>query len=169
MCWSVLGVIEASLTQLKFLLGLADRTETIEESMKGKNKNKSKLAGIVSKKIPSDNFEKILRFFQVQDGQEEFWAMVSIIAGQGTRPHPKRINHISDITFVYQTRARELQQVSGMKMLGTTLSKKEDRLNEAASLMLKSGNFQEYCEIQKELGQFEEAIAVAPKVSLQYW
>ena len=54
-------------------------------------------------------------------------------------------------------------------MLGTALSKKEDRLAEAASLMLKSGNFQEYCEIQKELGNFEDAIAVAPKVSLQYW
>ena len=53
-----------------------------------------------------------------------------------------------------------------MKLLGTALSKKEDRLMEAANLMLKSGNFQEYCEIQKELGNFEDAIAVAPKVSI---
>jgi len=28
-----------------------------------------------------------------------------------------------------------------MKMLGTSLSKKEDRLRESANLMLKSGNF----------------------------
>lgn len=33
-------------------------------------------------------------------------------------------------------------------MLGTALSKKEDRMKEAANLMIKSGNFQEYCEIQ---------------------
>ena len=58
-----------------------------------------------------------------------------------------RVNHISDITFAYQSKARELMQVSGMKMLGTALSKKEDRLAEASALMLKSGNFQEYCEI----------------------
>ena len=32
-------------------------------------------------------------------------------------------------------------QVSGLKMLGTALSKKEDRMKEAAKLMLKSGNF----------------------------
>ena len=32
-------------------------------------------------------------------------------------------------------------QVSGMKMLGTHMSKKEDRMREAANLMLKSGNF----------------------------
>ena len=58
-----------------------------------------------------------------------------------------RVNHIQDITFAYQSKARELLQMSGMKMLGTSLSKKEDRLNEASNLMLKSGNFQEYCEI----------------------
>jgi hypothetical protein len=31
--------------------------------------------------------------------------------------------------------------MSGMKMLGTALSKKEDRLAEAANLMIKAGNF----------------------------
>lgn len=60
-------------------------------------------------------------------------------------------------------------QVSGMKMLGTTLSKREDRLAEASSLMLKSGNIQEYCEIQMSLGNYEDAIAYAPKVSMNYW
>lgn len=54
-------------------------------------------------------------------------------------------------------------------MLGTGLSKKEDRLREAALLMIKSGNFQEYCEIQMSMNNFEAAIAVAPKVSLKYW
>ena len=56
-----------------------------------------------------------------------------------------------------------------MKLLGTALSKKEDRLAEAASLMLKSGNFKEYCELMIALGKYEEAIAYAPKVSLEYW
>jgi hypothetical protein len=60
-------------------------------------------------------------------------------------------------------------QMSGLKMLGTALSKKEDRLAEAANLMLKSGNFKEYCEIQMSLGNYEDAIAYAPKVSLAYW
>ena len=59
--------------------------------------------------------------------------------------------------------------MSGMKMLGTPLSRKEDRLAEAANLMLKSGNFQEYCEIHMKLGNFEDAIAYAPKVSMKYW
>lgn len=54
-------------------------------------------------------------------------------------------------------------------MLGTTLAKKEDRLKEAANIMLKTGNFQDYCELNMKLGNYEAAIACAPKVSLKYW
>ena len=71
--------------------------------------------------------------------------------------------------MAYQSRARELMQLGGMQLLGTSLSKKEDRLAEAATLMLKSGNFKDYCEIQMQLGKFEDAIAYAPKVSLEFW
>ena len=56
-----------------------------------------------------------------------------------------------------------------MSMLGTALAKKEDRLAEAARLNLISGNFQQYCEVMIQLGNFEDALAVAPKVSLKYW
>lgn len=54
-------------------------------------------------------------------------------------------------------------------MLGTSLAKKEDRLQEAARIMLKAGNFQEYCNIMICLDRYEDAIAVAPKVSLKFW
>ena len=40
---------------------------------------------------------------------------------------------------------------------------------ESAKLYMKSGNFQKYCDIQMQLGNFEDAMAVAPKVSLRYW
>ena len=59
--------------------------------------------------------------------------------------------------------------MNSMALLGSALSKKEDRLQEAANLMLKSGNFREYCRIQMQLGKYEQAIAVAPKVSLEFW
>lgn len=75
--------------------------------------------------------------------------MVQIQSGQGPSKNSDnlRVNHIQDIIIAYQSRARELLQMSGMKMLGTALSKKEDRLAEAANLMIKAGNFQEYCDI----------------------
>jgi len=56
-----------------------------------------------------------------------------------------------------------------MKLLGTQLGKREDRLKEAARTMMKAGNFQEYCNIMMQLGLFEEAIAAAPKVSMKFW
>ena len=40
---------------------------------------------------------------------------------------------------------------------------------EAAALMLKAGDFKQHCEILIKLEKWEDAIAVAPKVSLQYW
>ena len=80
--------------------------------------------------------------------------MILILDGQGPdasegkdTTYSHRVKHISDIATAYQSQAQELIQVSGLKMLGTSLSKKEDRLKEAASLMLKCGNFQDYCEI----------------------
>jgi hypothetical protein len=54
-------------------------------------------------------------------------------------------------------------------MLGTSLAKKEDRFKEAARLMLKSGNIQAFCEINMKAGNYEKAIAYAPKVSLKFW
>ena len=75
--------------------------------------------------------------------------MVSVLDGKGPEgsegssdsSYSHRVKHISDIATAYQSQAQELVQVSGLKMLGTNMSKKEDRLKEAAGLMLKSGNF----------------------------
>jgi len=58
---------------------------------------------------------------------------------------------------------------NSMQYLGTNLAKKEDRLKEAARLMLKSGNIQAFCEIQLMLGNKHKALAYAPKVSLAFW
>jgi hypothetical protein len=60
--------------------------------------------------------------------------MISIMAGEApdSGSENSRVFHIQDSQQAYVTRAQELQQVSGMKMLGTPLSKKEDRMREAA-------------------------------------
>ncbi len=97
--------------------------------------------------------------------------MVRFQSGLGpeTIDDQSRVNHIQDISVAYQSKARELLQTNGMQMLGTALSKREDRLVAASQLMLKAGNIREYCEIHIKMGNFEDAIAYAPKVSLDYW
>lgn len=89
--------------------------------------------------------------------------------GPGLDTEKLRVHHISDVSAAYSSKAQALLQANPMSMLGTALAKKEDRMREAARLNLISGNFQQYCEIQIQLGQFEDAIATAPKVSMKYW
>ena len=94
--------------------------------------------------------------------------MVRFQMGSGpTSSQNQRVNHITDIVNAYQSEARTLLQANGMKMLGISTAK--ERATQAAELMLKSGNFGQYCEIMISQGRFEDAIAYAPKVSLDYW
>jgi hypothetical protein len=69
--------------------------------------------------------------------------MLGIMGGLGpqTSSANLRIFHIQDIQQAQISKAQELQQVSGMKMIGTNLSKKEDRMRESAKLMIKAGSF----------------------------
>ena len=89
--------------------------------------------------------------------------------GPGLDTEKLRVHHISDVSAAYSSKAQALMQANPMSMLGTALAKKEDRMQEAARLNLISGNFQQYCEIQMQLGNYEDALAVAPKVSMKYW
>ena len=77
------------------------------------------------------------------DGQEELWAMAHIIKGDGPGLDTEklRVHHITDTTAAYSSKAYELIEANPMSMLGTSLSKKEDRMQEAARLNLISGNF----------------------------
>ena len=65
---------------------------------------KAKMTGATSNQLfdksKKANFlkraEDTLRFFQGQDGQEEFWSMVSILSGEGPREGSDklRVTHI---------------------------------------------------------------------------
>jgi hypothetical protein len=54
-----------------------------------------------------DRCEKILKFFQGLDGQEELWAMAHIIKGDGPSQESEklRVHHISDVSAAYQSKA----------------------------------------------------------------
>jgi len=80
-----------------------------------------------------------------------------------------RVIHSAQLPNAMQARAEKLQKASGMSMIGTQYAKKEDRLKEAANVMLKSGRFRDFCEIQCQLGNWKKAMAFAPAVSIEYW
>ena len=77
-----------------------------------------------------DRCQRVLKFFQGIDGQEELWAMAHIIKGDGPGfdTEKLRVHHISDVSAAYSSKAQKLLQANPMSMLGTALAKKEDRM-----------------------------------------
>lgn len=56
-----------------------------------------------------------------------------------------------------------------MPYLGTNFAKKEDRLLECARILLEIGDYRKYCNIMVEIGHYDQALAIAPAVSLSFW
>ncbi len=54
-------------------------------------------------------------------------------------------------------------------MYNTQYAKREERLQEAANMYLRAGNFREYCETMVEMGEYKKAMAFAPAVGIEYW
>lgn len=54
-------------------------------------------------------------------------------------------------------------------MYNTQYAKREERLQEAANMYLRAGNFKEYCETMVEMGEYKKAMAFAPAVGIEYW
>jgi len=153
------GLPDIALAQLKFLLGCSEIDCLCEDAHQiMMNDISAKLTGDKSrelfnrtKSLPHlERCEQILTFFQGIDGQEELWAMAHIVRGDGPplESEKLRVHHITDVAAAYSSQAQNLLNANPMSMLGTTLAKTEDRLQEAARLNLVSGNFQQYCEIQ---------------------
>ena len=82
------------------------------------NEGKAKLAGPSSFALLEQisamphlaRSERILKFFQGIDGQEELWAMAHIIKGEGPGLDSEklRVHHISDLTAAYSSQATSL-------------------------------------------------------------
>ena len=49
------------------------------------------------------------------------------------------------------------------------MSKKSDRILEASKIYMKLGEYEKCCENLIEVGEWEKALAFAPKVSMDYW
>jgi hypothetical protein len=80
-----------------------------------------------------------------------------------------KVLHCAQLGLVMKAQANHYHQSHGMQLLNTQFSKKEDRLQEAAKLYMRSGNFKGFCEVQFELGNYKKALAFAPQVSIEYW
>lgn len=126
--------------------------------------NQSHLAAV---KLLSD-------FFTPPCGSRNLWELVLVLCEGDEHLLPvsyrKGIMHTEHLVKHKASEAQELETVRASSSRASGLmNKKEDRIKEAASLHVKLGQLQRYCELMVELGEWDKALAVAPGVSMSYW
>ncbi|XP_076315846.1 WD repeat-containing protein 17-like [Tachypleus tridentatus] len=144
------------------------------------------LCGMASKQLkynflkqnPKDmisTFQLYTELFVPLNGVANLWDLVKVLdnwdVAQLSPQYKHRIVHKKHLTKFKTSEAQELELIK-MTRYGTGgvgAKSKEDCLLEAASKHLLAGDLQHYCELKIELGEWEEALAVAPGVSLDYW
>ena len=77
------------------------------------------------------------------------------------------VPHRCEVEGLVGARAQALEEARFAKTRGG--DKKDVALRKAATLRLELGDFRSYCELMKEIGEWDAALAVAPAVSLEYW
>lgn len=117
-----------------------------------------------------ERWSQISTFLLFRAGERDFFDVLKHLASKNTRATTSNLVLPFDELFeAKRTEAEDLVMSTSMHWLGGALAKKEDRLNKAANMYLRLGEFKSYCDIQVELGHFEKAMALAPRVSLEYW
>ena len=116
-----------------------------------------------------DKYKDIFMYFMLSNGQIELWDILNVIANNVPGKINNRILHMSDMAGAYLSKAQFLESSTTMSMLGTALTKKEDRMMECAKIYLKLGQVKEYCEILISFNMWEKALAFAPYVNIDYW
>lgn len=86
----------------------------------------------------------------------------------GVDSHTVDMLHVSEVEPVLAARAARLEAARTGRAAAGGL-KREESLLAAAALWLHLGNLEGYCEIMRELGQWDRALAVAPAIGLEYW
>ncbi|XP_068702720.1 WD repeat-containing protein 17-like [Montipora foliosa] len=113
-------------------------------------------------------------FFTPPCGARNLWDLVLVLCEVDESLLPasyrKGIVHTKHLVRHKASEAQEIETVRASSGRASGLmNKKEDRIRGAASLHIKIGQLERYCELMVELGEWDRALAVAPGVSMDYW
>ncbi|XP_071786517.1 WD repeat-containing protein 17-like [Asterias amurensis] len=112
--------------------------------------------------------------FSPPGGSKILWELVSVLNGQDdsllAEDYSKGILHAKHLVKFKASEAQELEMVKMVRNTsGTGAKVKEEKLREAASIHIRLGQVQRYCELMVEIHEWEKALSVAPAVSMEYW
>ncbi|XP_037569207.1 WD repeat-containing protein 17-like [Dermacentor silvarum] len=180
--WSMLPL--ASVMFLRILCGWDLNSVVAAQGEQPLGRGKEMLCGSAARQLKnahmSSRGEAALRawstFFCDPPGVGNLWDLLSIVAkgedAQVSQSYKDSLLlHRSHLVKMKASKARELELVTATRFGGTGVGgpSREQSLQQAAQLYLSTGNLRKYCEILTELGAWNEALALAPGVSYQYW
>lgn len=114
-----------------------------------------------------ERYAAFFAFARPSPGSKDLWDIV-LSAKVGKKcPTTNRVLRVADAVEATVSEADALCAVTGFTAPGTL--PKEQRLQKAAMLYLRTGRVKQYCETMIMLGFYDKALAAAPLVSLQYW
>ncbi|XP_067129132.1 WD repeat-containing protein 17-like [Centruroides vittatus] len=143
------------------------------------------LCGQASKQLKSNykfqkkQYKKAIKMFSKllcpSLGVSNIWDLVLVLQDKDTNElsetYGKGIIHHKQLLKYRSSEAQETELIK-MTQFGTGgigVPTREECLRNAAKKHLLTGNLKRYCELKIDLGEWKDALAVAPGVSLNYW
>jgi WD40 repeat protein len=128
------------------------------------------LTELLGKAPNLERWELTVGFFMFRVGERDFFEALKHLQSKFNRVSlTNQVLPFDELFTAKRTEAEELVFSTSMHWLGGALARKEDRLSKAANVYLRLGDFKAYCDLQVELGFYEKAMAIAPRVSMEFW
>lgn len=116
-----------------------------------------------------DLWESVLYVLAKKTSKTE-GAAANVFAGMLLRPKSEMIVALEgDIITKSRSDARKLESVKMNRKGVPPSSRVADKLREAAMINATIGDFERYCKIMVDLGEWTSALAMAPMVSMELW
>lgn len=128
----------------------------------------AELQALTMEKKSLQVYEKIVSFFMYRTGIQDMWGLLAVLRGEPVMASAAKRTIFHERELIACQKSKALELASARAQIGVAV-KKEERMLQAAQIMLRIGDLRSYCRFTAQAGQWERAICVAPAVSRQFW
>eukprot|EP00294_Goniomonas_avonlea_P015107 CAMPEP_0114549298 /NCGR_PEP_ID=MMETSP0114-20121206/5453_1 /TAXON_ID=31324 /ORGANISM="Goniomonas sp, Strain m" /LENGTH=1229 /DNA_ID=CAMNT_0001733971 /DNA_START=86 /DNA_END=3775 /DNA_ORIENTATION=- len=116
-----------------------------------------------------DKVKATMELFLSPNGALELADILASVSTGAPCRFTNRVLHSDSVVGSLLSRAQELEQARSAHFQGVGKPTKADSLKAAALMYGRVGCMRQYCDILAEIGDWADALACAPAVSMEYW
>lgn len=132
--------------------------------------NKSPLFPQIASGTDYEKYWKIYTYLSGENGMYELWSMVKCNLHRNETPSNSKVIHIRDVSNYLKDQALKFEnEAKDNNYIHSSKMTKKQVIVKAANAYIKFGDFEKYCELMINAGEWKKALMVAPKVSKNYW